>query len=255
MILYGNAFVTEHIDFIRDNGLGFEVFQYCDPVYLDGFNTNHPEITKFLSGMRGASLHGAFYDLNYTSVDPMICDVSKKRFIQIINAASFHGINRIVFHSAYKKFFDGFSDEHKERYLEKAVGFWKGFADNIPDGTTIYIENIEDDDPDLFYRLINGIGSSKVRCCLDVGHAHCNANVSVGKWIDTLGSLIGHVHLHDNDGSGDQHLPLGKGTIPLACAIEKIIEKSGDDVVFVLECDAPESIKWLESKGLYKIEQ
>ena len=63
------------------------------------------------------------------------------------------------------------------------------------------------------------------------------------------------MHLHDNDGTGDQHLPLGKGTIPIEEAINKIMQKSGDDVVFVLECDAPESVKWLEMKGLYRIEK
>ena len=250
MILYSNAFNDEDIEFARKKGLGLEVLQYSNPVFLDNFNENHPKITDIMKNMTGYSMHGAYFDTFYTSVDPLICEVSKKRFLQCVQAASFHSINRLVFHSVYRKYFDGYSKLAIDVYLKKAIDFWKEFEASIPDGMTIYIENVEDDDPEVFIKIIEGIGSPKISCCFDIGHAFCNSSVPVEKWVSVLGSFIGHVHLHDNDGTSDQHLPLGKGNIPLFDVINKIIEKADSSVPFVLECDVVESMKWLVDKGL-----
>lgn len=46
---------------------------------------------------------------------------------------------------------------------------------------------------------------------LDIGHAHANG-WNIPMLIDTLGSRIAGFHFHDNDGSSDSHIPIGKGT-------------------------------------------
>ena len=250
MIVYSNAFTDNDRIFTKDNGLGLEVFQYANPVFLDDFDMNHHKITEFMEGMSGYSMHGAFYDAFYTSIDPLICEVAKKRFLQSLQAASFHSIDRVVFHSAYRKFIDGFSKDAVENFLKTSIDFWKRFEENIPDGMTIYIENVEDECPETFVRLIEGISSPKIRCCFDIGHAFCNSSVPINKWIHVLGSHIGHVHLSDNDGDADHHLPLGRGAIPLVSAIHEICKYAGQDTPFVLECDVPESVGWLKGMGL-----
>lgn len=48
--------------------------------------------------------------------------------------------------------------------------------------------------------------------CLDLGHAHVDGGV-----VDELraaGARLCHLHLHDNDGVEDRHLPPGAGSIP-----------------------------------------
>jgi len=47
---------------------------------------------------------------------------------------------------------------------------------------------------------------------LDVGHANM-AGVSLYAVVPRLGRRLCHIHIHDNDGSADQHLPVGRGTV------------------------------------------
>jgi sugar phosphate isomerase/epimerase len=53
--------------------------------------------------------------------------------------------------------------------------------------------------------------------CLDIGHWHFAGMGSefnnMGDWIEMCSKRLGHMHLHDNDGSSDQHLSLGRGGI------------------------------------------
>ena len=56
--------------------------------------------------------------------------------------------------------------------------------------------------------------------CFDTGHAH-----AVGNVLESFDQLSRHVvtaHLHDNDGSGDQHLMPGQGTIPWDALMKKL---------------------------------
>jgi sugar phosphate isomerase/epimerase len=42
------------------------------------------------------------------------------------------------------------------------------------------------------------------------------SETSLADWLSALGTRVTHLHLHDNDGTADQHLPLGQGTIDFA---------------------------------------
>ena len=47
---------------------------------------------------------------------------------------------------------------------------------------------------------------------LDTGHAHVNG-WDLAKVVKDLGSRLKACHVHDNSGKGDEHLPVGQGTI------------------------------------------
>ena len=47
---------------------------------------------------------------------------------------------------------------------------------------------------------------------IDTGHAHVNG-WDIPSVVQTLGEKLKACHIHDNDGTGDAHLPLGEGTI------------------------------------------
>jgi len=248
MILYGTAFSENEAKFLKENGLGLEVFQYANPVFADGFDTNHPKITEYTTGISCLSMHGAYCDTFYTSIDPLIREVTKKRFLQSMQIASFHGINRVVFHSPYRKFLNGMSPAAIDTFVKSSIEFWKGMEEHIPPGMTIFLENVEDEDPEVLVQIFEQI--PKIRCCFDIGHAYFNGrNLSLNRWIDVLKNHIGHVHIHDNNGNYDDHLPLGQGSITLTGAINKILHTVGEDIPFVLECNIEESVKWLRDIG------
>jgi len=250
MLIYGTAFSDNAINLIRENGLGLELLQYSDPAFLDNFDSKHAQITQYMQGISGVSVHGAYLDTFYTSKDPLIREVSKKRFLQSVQAAAFHSIDRVVFHTAYRRYFDGHSKPALDNFLKKSIEFWQNFEENIPDGMTVYLENVEEENPEILIKIIEGINSPKIQACFDVGHAFCSSSVDLITWINVLGGTIGHVHIHDNDGSFDQHLPLGKGKIPILNTIQEILKHVGDKIPFVLECDVPESLECLRKEGI-----
>lgn len=250
MVLYGTSFSENETKFLRKNGFGMEVIQYANPVYADNFEANNPNIAKDIAGVHGLAMHGAYFDTFYTSIDPLIREVAKKRFLQSMEIATFHGISHVVFHSAYRKFLNGFSPTAIDRFVKEAIEFWKDIEKHIPQDMTIYIENVEDEDPEIFVKLFEGIDSPKIRCCFDIGHAYFGGRaISLNRWIDVLKNHIGHVHIHDNNGNHDDHLPLGQGSILLTGAINKILHTVGEDVPFVMECNIEESVKWLRDIG------
>ena len=76
----------------------------------------------------------------------------------------------------------------------------------------IFIENSPDLDPQPIEELMRRIPKGKVGVCLDFGHANYS-RVPIRAWFDALGDRIGYLHLSDNGGFFDDHLPLGAGTI------------------------------------------
>lgn len=62
------------------------------------------------------------------------------------------------------------------------------------------------------------------KALLDTGHAHVNG-WDPAQVAEALGSRLIACHVHDNDGSSDQHLPVGQGTIewkPFFAALKKL---------------------------------
>ncbi len=55
-------------------------------------------------------------------------------------------------------------------------------------------------------------GREGLGICLDVGHAHA-AGISIEEFVEIAKPWIRALHLHDNDGTRDQHLPPLLGTI------------------------------------------
>jgi sugar phosphate isomerase/epimerase len=62
---------------------------------------------------------------------------------------------------------------------------------------------------------------SKIYFHLDIGHANLNNNNPID-FIDNFHSKMKHVHMHDNDGIRDLHLPMGCGNVDWRKTISKL---------------------------------
>ena len=248
MNLYGAVYSDAQVEFLRSNNMGIEV--YAPPVDRDNLDEYHKITAERIKGLKGVSMHGTSYDMTYTSIDPLIMEVVNRRFIESIQAAAFHGINHVVFHSAYRPFVGIKGSSLEQWYIKASIDFWKGFLHNIPQGMTVLIENVEDNDPAVLADIIDGIDSPQIDCCYDAAHAHAYSSVTLDEWVRVLGRRIKHVHLSDNDGKNDLHLPLGEGNLPLISTIRDIMKCAGEDVPFVLECDLPLSVEWLRNNNI-----
>ena len=81
-------------------------------------------------------------------------------------------------------------------------------------GLVFAIENVYEETPDSLKNLLDEIHSPHVRFCFDTGHYHAfsKRKVPLSNWIETLGSYLWEVHLHDNHTESDEHLPMGEGS-------------------------------------------
>ena len=78
----------------------------------------------------------------------------------------------------------------------------------------IHLENVYEQTPEMILALIETISSDNIGFCLDVGHMNAFSDTPLIDWLETLGPYLKEVHLHDNDGQGDVHGPIGSGKVP-----------------------------------------
>ncbi len=90
-----------------------------------------------------------------------------------------------------------------------------------PDEQRVYVESIRE------------FGGFAV---VDIGHAN-TTEVAPVDYLRTLGDLVEEVHLHDNRGAKDDHLPLGSGTVPLRDVLMELRSFSGRVVLEVKDLD------------------
>jgi len=60
--------------------------------------------------------------------------------------------------------------------------------------------------------------------------------------MDALGSRTGQIHLHDNNGSADEHNPVGDGTFPLSPGFFKLLKEKGARPIITLEPHTEEDL-------------
>lgn len=122
--------------------------------------------------------------------------------------------SQIVYHPGYYDSSSRFSKnraiDFSYQQLEQLIAAAK------PHGITIAFENIGGPASSLFSQsefihALDGIDDS-VQFLLDLGHANVNA-WDIPHTIDSLAGRLCALHIHDNDGTGDSHLPIGTGTI------------------------------------------
>lgn len=134
-------------------------------------------------------------------------------------------------------------------YVEQSILFWKAFLEEDP-GVQIVLENVLEEDPQWLLDIVKGVDDPRLKLCLDIGHANAFSGVSVMDWLESWASYISHFHIHNNDGSQDQHNALTDGTIE----IEKLLNRAQvlcPDATYTLELmkDAPSAL-WLKESGL-----
>lgn len=68
-------------------------------------------------------------------------------------------------------------------------------------------------EPEHFADVLNRFPS--LRMTLDIGHANIRdpSGGRAVRFVERFGDRIGHIHASDNSGRGDEHLPIGAGTV------------------------------------------
>lgn len=228
------------------HGLSFEYNDFYRPDVYDDPDEVSRRIGIYRSLDRDRSddtLHGVFYDIAFTSVDPVIRKRSRELMEQSVGIAARLGCKGVVFHSGLISGLD--TEEYCKSWLSDAKEYLSGLALSNP-GITIFLENTFEKTPDVLVRFMESVKDiPNLRICLDYAHA-CLVTDKPGDWFETLDKYIGHIHINDNDLRSDLHLPLGSGKIDLE-AFAACLDKYGPAGNILLEVSGYDStVKSLE---------
>jgi sugar phosphate isomerase/epimerase len=156
-------------------------------------------------------IHAPFMDLNPGALEPLVRQATLRRFLQTLDFAGRCRSSMVVFHPGFDRWRYG---GRSEPWLEASLDFWPEVLQPAADqGCRVALENIFDEYPEPLATLIRELDSPLVGHCFDIGHWNLFGKVSLDDWLSAFGSRLIHLHLHDNDGTGDTHLAAGEGNV------------------------------------------
>ncbi len=205
---------TACLTLARKHAAGLEMQAFAQPQVLDGdWREILDDYRRQLAGFTGPfSCHGAFYDLASGSPDAQVQAVARRRYEQNLDIAAELGAQIVVFHANYLPQVDG--RHYRLTWTSRQVDFWGNLSRRAAaQGITVALENMWEPDPDVLGDVIDPIGSSYVRACVDVGHVHLYSQVPFERWLARLGRQIVYVHMNNNPGMADEHRALDDGVI------------------------------------------
>jgi sugar phosphate isomerase/epimerase len=178
------------------------------------------------------TIHAPFMDLRPGALDPKIRQVTLDRLRQVFDLAADFRPRSIVCHPS----FDGrYYVSTEAQWLENSIATWRSFLPQANElNFLIALENVYETEPRMLKDLINTLASPHIRFCFDTGHFNAFAKTPLKDWIRELGPLTGQLHLHDNHGLTDEHLPLGEGNFPFQELLKKLGEM-GQKPILTLE--------------------
>jgi sugar phosphate isomerase/epimerase len=229
--------IAARLPLINEHRLNMEL--YFSAATLDSIDIHSLDNTlrKTLEYTPSLSLHAPFMDLCPGAVDIKVREVTVSRFNQILQVAEVLKSECIVFHSGYEKWKYALSID---LWLEKSLETWTPLnekAKNI--GVKIAIENIFEDEPANLRLLMKEMDSGNFGICFDTGHCNLFSKVHLNEWLDNLGPYITELHLHDNDKSADQHLPIGDGTFDFKSLLSSL---KNAPIIHTIEAHSPERV-------------
>lgn len=228
------------------NRLGIELQSFWDPTNPGTYPQKIDYQLSKINSINFRAFHGPFGDLNCGSYDPMIRDVTMQRMNLGYETASKLNANHIVFHHGYVP-----GTSPIKNWVPRFAAFYKSFLADKPKNIFFHLENMFELSPEVMIATIDAVQDVRLNACLDTGHAHCNSKTTVLKWIEMLGKRIGHVHLHDNNGTSDEHNGIGNGTIPFREICDALDEYS-PEAIWSLETKTEcmeSSLDWLKENG------
>jgi len=240
--------LDQYLPIIKKESLNLEIYfssgrfdeiQKSDIIELRDVLDYNPKLT----------IHSPFMDLSPAAVDPIIREATFKRYSSILDFASVLEPRVVVFHSGYYRW----NYENKvDKWLKGSLKTWRLLNKRAEDlGVKIAIENIFEDEPGNLRMLAEEMGSENFGLCVDVGHINLFSRIPLQEWLQIVRPFIKEMHIHDNDGSGDDHLPIGDGNLDFDTVFKM---SEGLDCVYTIEAHTVENArKSLERIGKYLV--
>ena len=160
---------------------------------------------------RRPTVHAPFFDLSPGAMEPLVRQLSLHRLTQALQAAGELGAHLMVVHPGYDRW----------RYPNLAATWTDYAAETFAPlialaaqlDCRLALENIYEEETATLTTLVARLDSPWFGHCFDIGHWRLFGREPQPQWLAAIAPRLLHLHLHDNHGQGDDHLPVGEGNI------------------------------------------
>jgi len=226
------SLLVEQLDAVLASGLQPEV--YFSGFVLDRLSPKDKERASGALRQKKVpvTFHAPFMDLNPGAVDEKVREVTAFRFGQVLDLVPLFHPRAIVLHPGYDRWR---YDDDVDLWLENSLLTWKPLVARSESlSVRMALENVFEEKPEVLKRLLDEIDSPFLGYCLDAGHGNLFSQVPLEEWIEVLGPRLMEIHLHDNHGEADEHLPLGQGNINFS-SLFSLLEKKKVQPIHTIE--------------------
>ena len=197
------------------------------------------------------SLHLPFSDMNLGGLNTRIRNEVLKQMKDFLNIAS-NFVKLAVIHPGY---LSPHGAQLPDLAWQTNIESLQSICDFAADcGIMIAVENMPEV-PKIFgkypkemLQMVEEVNRDNVGLTLDIGHANTMGAKVMNDFLKMYKNRISHVHLHDNMGKNDEHLPIGKGNVDWKHVIDSLSNYRGRFVTEV-NCveEGVESLEFLKN--------
>jgi sugar phosphate isomerase/epimerase len=174
----------------------------------------------------------------------------------MIQVAKELGIRLLNFHFYTRLGAVGRTEKSREAFLRNFTGSMKELTEVATrSGLDLMLENVPSEDANplesiaCFSQVMSDVPALKFH--FDVAHAFIeNRMKGVKEYLDAFDDRLAHIHMHDNHGRHDEHLPLGDGKIDFRKVV-KLLKEHGYDKTITFEVFTSQTDA-VRSRNLFK---
>ncbi len=192
------------------------------------------------------TVHASIHDTNLASLNPILSEAALRDLLGAVDLAADIGAEVVVFHpgrvpSEYRR--DPGALPRAREVLLANLEIALPHAEKR--GVKLAVENKQRGSnrdlilsPEEHAEMLERFPG--LWACLDFGHLH-TLGLDPAGFARTLAGKLLHVHLHDNRAQGDEHLPLGRGTLDWRRCVA-VLEELGFEGTVILEVPDPRGL-------------
>lgn len=198
------------------------------------------------------TVHPAAWDINLTSETRVLREAAMLHYRQALDFAAELGASQMVVHPGHSSF-------NKETARKRALESVNQLAEVAKNyGVRLAFENVGGPsvslfDQESFAHALDDVDPI-VGYLIDIGHANMN-HWNLPQIIEATSERLLGLHIHDNFGSGDDHLPVGQGGIDWDPIWQTMRRCCRPDCEWILEYAPGTPLHWLTSSRRFLIEK
>lgn len=191
-------------------------------------------------GVGRPTVHAPFFDLSIGALDPLVQAVTERRLVQSLQAAAQLGAHTLVIHPGFDRWryprLEGAWCSNACTCLERLIPLAQGYDCRLA------LENIYEESPATLVTVVDRMDSPWLGHCFDIGHWQIFGKIPQEEWLPQIQSRLIHLHLHDNLGVNDDHLPIGEGRINFTPLLQSLAALPAP-LSMTLEARDPEDLR------------